>query len=133
MTGFYWYLFDKVGNYKAVVKKEFLILNFEPVKGRNTAPLLPQEHVKYVCIIDCETNPRELQYTVISRKFTNGKTYIIKKNNSSPLVRYIYEDSLSETYISCVNKTFVDENFVPHNKEYNIYLEIDILFDKIFF
>ena len=133
MSGIYLYIFDKMDNYKAVVKPGFLELNFAPVKNRVAAPLISPDYGKFICIKDCETKP-ELYYTLAPKKFTNGRTYNIKTINSSPLIRYIYEDGPTlEHFIGCVNKSFVDENFLPRNKEYNIYIEVETLFDNIFF
>ncbi len=147
MSGIYWYIYDKVGNYIAVVRHELIEKNFVLVKGqgRLLAPLSPNMHSdsypvhheegKFICTNECETRPStNLYYTLLPKKFVVGRTYNIKLNEASPLLRYIYEDGPTlENYIGCVDKSFVDDNFVPRNEEYNTYIEIENIFDKLFF
>jgi hypothetical protein len=143
MSGIYWYIYDKEGAYKAVVREEYIKKNFVSVKSNGRVSPLKNEisqstsygFDKYVCISNCQTEPKfELWYTLLSKHFIKGRTYNIKINSQSPLLRYIYEDGpYLENYIACVDKSFVDENFVSRNqKEYIIYEEVEKLFDKYF-
>lgn len=143
ISGDYWYIFDKAGNYQASVKYEFLNLNFVPCKQKGVLPAPKKQMMdafpihevqgKYVCIKDCETRT-QLQYVMLPKIFVKGRTYNIKTIITSPLVRYVYEDGPSmEHYIGCIDKSFLKENFLPRNKEYVIYQELDNIFDEIFF
>lgn len=145
MSGDYWYIFDNAGNYQAAVKYEFLSKNFIPCKQHGVVSLAPKKQImsdafpiheitgKYVCIKDCETRT-QLQYNMLPKIFTRGRTYNVKTNISFPAVRYIYEDGPTmEHYIGSVDTAFLEQNFLPRNKEYIVYQEVEGLFDEIFF
>ncbi len=122
-----WYIFDNIGNYKAFVRAEFLTINFVPVKGQGKVTL-QEENDKFICIRDCERTAADLYYRVIPKKFSKGNIYTIKILNSTSY-RYIYEEN-GYTFITSVEKDFVDINFISYDKEV---LEVEMLFDEIFY